>query len=90
MSNYTIFTDSACDIRPEVLAEWGVPFCSLTFHFEGSPKEYSNYELSSGEFYGRMRAKVMLRDWQKLQEQKAKEETALKEAEERKEAATNE
>ena len=50
MSNYTIFTDSACDIRPEVLAEWGVPFCSLTFHFEGSPKEYSNYELSSGEF----------------------------------------
>ena len=35
-------------------------------------------------------AKVMLRDWQKLQEQKAKEETALKEAEERKEAATNE
>lgn len=35
-------------------------------------------------------AKVMLRDWQKLQEQKAKEETELKEAEERKEAATNE
>ena len=61
MSNYTIFTDSACDIRPEVLAEWGVPFCSLTFHFEGSPKEYSNYELSSGEFYGRMRAKGVAR-----------------------------
>ena len=35
-------------------------------------------------------AKVMLRDWQKLQEQKAKEELELKEAEERKEAATNE
>lgn len=61
MSNYTIFTDSACDIRPEVLAEWGVPFCSLTFHFEGSPKEYSNYELSSGEFYGRMRARGVAR-----------------------------
>ena len=35
-------------------------------------------------------AKVLLRDWQKLQEQKAKEELELKEAEERKEAATNE
>ena len=35
-------------------------------------------------------AKVLLRDWQKLQEQKAKEEQELKEAEERKEAATNE
>lgn len=35
-------------------------------------------------------AKVLLRDWQKLQEQKAKEELELKEAEERKETATNE
>ena len=61
MSNYTIFTDSACDIRPEVLAEWGVPFCSLTFHFDGSPREYSNYELSSREFYGKMRAKGVAR-----------------------------
>lgn len=33
-------------------------------------------------------AKVMLRDWQKLQEQKAKEETEWKEAEDRKEAAS--
>lgn len=57
MSTYRIFTDSGCDLRPDVLESWGVSVCSLTFHFDDSPREYENYELSAGEFYGKMRAK---------------------------------
>ena len=55
MRDYVIFTDSACDIKPELLAEWGVPYRSLTFRFEGEEKEYSNDDMSVGEFYDRMR-----------------------------------
>jgi len=55
MSEYIIFTDSACDIKPEILEKWGVPFCSLTFRFDGDEKEYSNFDMSAEEFYDRMR-----------------------------------
>lgn len=56
MRDYVIFADSACDIAPEILKEWNVKYCSLTFTFNDSPKEYSNYELSATEFYKRMRS----------------------------------
>ena len=56
MRDYVIFTDSACDIHPERLAEWGVPYRNLTFRFEGEEKEYSNDDMSVAEFYDRMRA----------------------------------
>ncbi len=56
MSNYVIFTDSACDIKPEILAEWGVPFRSLTFRFENDEKEYSNNDMDVKAFYDKMRA----------------------------------
>lgn len=56
MSNYVIVTDSACDIKPEILKEWGVPFCSLTLRFEGEDKEYSNFDLTADEFYAKMKA----------------------------------
>ena len=55
MSEYVIVTDSACDIKPEKLKEWGVPFCSLTFRFDGDEKEYSNFDMTSDEFYQKMR-----------------------------------
>ncbi|MBR5322092.1 MAG: DegV family protein [Clostridia bacterium] len=55
MSEYIIITDSACDIKPEILEKWGVPFCSLTFRFDGEEKEYSNFDLTSTEFYEKMR-----------------------------------
>lgn len=55
MSNYVIFTDSAADIKPELLNKWGVSFISLTFRFEGDDKEYSNNEISASDFYARMR-----------------------------------
>ena len=55
MNNYVIFTDSGCDIKPEVLKEWGVPYLSLTFRFTGEDKEYSNDGMDINEFYNRMR-----------------------------------
>lgn len=56
MNNYVIFTDSACDIKPELLKEWGVRCCSLTFRFEDEGVEYSNEEMPIKAFYDRMRA----------------------------------
>ena len=55
MRDYVIFTDSACDIKPELLAEWGVPYRCLTFRFDGEEKEYSNDDMSVAEFYNKMR-----------------------------------
>lgn len=55
MSNYVIFTDSGCDIKPELLGEWGVPFKSLNFRFDDSEREYSNEDMSATEFYAKMR-----------------------------------
>ncbi len=54
-NDYVIFTDSACDIPPKMLSQWGVPFRSLNFRFEGSEKEYSNEDMPVNEFYGKMR-----------------------------------
>ena len=56
MRDYVIFSDSACDIKPELLAEWGVPYRNLTFRFDGEEKEYSNDDMSVVEFYNKMRA----------------------------------
>lgn len=56
MRDYVIFTDSACDIKPELLAEWGVSYRCLTFRFDGEEKEYSNDDMSVKEFYDKMRA----------------------------------
>lgn len=55
MNNYVLFTDSSCDISPEVLKEWGVCFKSLYLHFEGESTLYTNYDISSEDFYKRMR-----------------------------------
>ena len=55
MKDYVIFTDSCCDISPEILAQWGVPFANMTFTFVGENREYINTDISSREFYDRMR-----------------------------------
>lgn len=55
MNNYVIFTDSACDISEEMLAEWGVKYIPLTYTFSDSPKQYGNYDIPSPEFYQKMR-----------------------------------
>lgn len=55
MSEYVIFTDSACDIPEEILREWGVEYRWLTYTFDGEFKQYSNYGLPYPEFYDRVR-----------------------------------
>ena len=56
MSNFLIYTDSACDIKPALLAEWGVQYQCLTFRFNDSEKEYSNEDMDTVTFYNKMRA----------------------------------
>jgi DegV family protein with EDD domain len=55
MSNYVIFTDSCCDIFPETLKQWGVPYADMTFTFDGDDKEYISTDIPNKEFYDRMR-----------------------------------
>ncbi len=55
MNDFVIYTDSACDIPPELLKEWGVPYSWLTYVFDGDARQYSNYELPFPEFYDKMR-----------------------------------
>lgn len=55
MSNFTIFTDSACDIKSDILSKWGIENIELSFRFEGEEKEYLNGDMDISEFYGRMK-----------------------------------
>ena len=56
MNDYVVFTDSCCDVKPELLAQWGVPYASMTFTFVGEDKAYIDTDISNKEFYDRMRA----------------------------------
>ena len=56
MSEYVIFTDSACDIKPALLKEWGVLHESLTFRFHDSETEYTDASMPNKDFYNKMRA----------------------------------
>lgn len=55
MNDYVIFSDSACDIEPALLAQWSVPYADMTFTFDGDAREYTNSDISTQEFYDRMR-----------------------------------
>lgn len=55
MNNYTIITDSGCDIAPELLAQWNVKCINLTFQFDGSSREYVNGDMTTKDFYQKMR-----------------------------------
>lgn len=56
MSEYVIYTDSGCDIAPEILKQWDVKALSLTFRFAEEEKEYANGDMPEKEFYDAMRA----------------------------------
>ncbi|MBQ5389628.1 MAG: DegV family protein [Clostridia bacterium] len=56
MNTFIIHTDSACDLKPEMLESWGVPFTSLTFRFDGAEIEYANGDMTVTDFYAKMRA----------------------------------
>ena len=53
--SYKIITDSACDIKNEVLNEWGVTSLDLSFRFDGEDKLYKNSEMSTEQFYKKMK-----------------------------------
>lgn len=55
MKDFIIVTDSACDLNPAILKDWGVDYINLSFHFEGEDKEYSNEEMAIDVFYDRMK-----------------------------------
>ena len=54
MVDYKIFTDSACDIKKQVLSEWGVASASLSLRFTDSDTEYKNDEVDISDFYAKM------------------------------------
>lgn len=55
MNNYVILTDSACDISPDLLKEWGVYHVPLHFRFNDSDTEYADGSVDIKEFYDKMR-----------------------------------
>ena len=55
MSHYVIFTDSACDLVPSLLAEWGVRCVSLAFRFDHIDRDFLNDDMPIKEFYQNMR-----------------------------------
>ena len=55
MKNYIICTDSACDIRAEILRGLNVPVFDLTFKFDGEDTEHTENDISINDFYNQMR-----------------------------------
>ncbi len=55
MNEYVIFTDSGCDIKPEMLKEWGVLHTNLTFKFDGEDLVYTSEDMPIDQFYDKMR-----------------------------------
>ena len=55
MQNYVLFTDCACDISPELLAQWNVPFVSMTVKFDDEEKSFQNFDMPFSAFYKKMR-----------------------------------
>ena len=55
MDKFVICTDSSCDLSADALNTMNVKCVSLTFKFDGCDVEYYNGEMSSAEFYARMR-----------------------------------
>lgn len=55
MSDYVIYTDSACDLSPAILKQWGVGCSSMTFMFDDFHIECSNSDVNIAAFYRKMR-----------------------------------
>ena len=55
MNDFTIITDSACDIDSGTLKDWDVDYASLTFMFDGSDVQYNNDDMPAKTFYNNMR-----------------------------------
>jgi len=56
MSDFKIIVDSACDLSVEEISKRGAICLPLTFRFSDEDKEYFNYDMSTADFYARMKA----------------------------------
>ncbi len=54
-SEYILVTDSACDILPDKLQEWGVEYVPLAYVFTDDGSEHKDYELPLHTFYDEVR-----------------------------------
>lgn len=56
MADFKIFTDSTCDIHPDMLKEWGVTYFPLTFYFtDDEAVQYNDTGMDSKEFFDNLR-----------------------------------
>ncbi|NLT10527.1 MAG: DegV family protein, partial [Ruminococcus sp.] len=55
MNNFTLYTDSACDLTQELLEELGVKCIDMTFTLSDADRIYTDNEIPLNEFYGMMR-----------------------------------
>ena len=55
MKDFVMMTDSGCDIKPELLTEWGVDLLELSFRFNEDDRDYCNFDMTIDRFYDRMR-----------------------------------
>ena len=56
MSEYVLVTDSACDISPEMLEEWGVTLIRMPYLFQDNGEQHLDHDQECHEFYDEMRA----------------------------------
>ena len=56
MNNYQIITDSGCDLKPDLLEKWDVRKVNLTFCFDSDSVSLTDDDITSKEFYDRMRS----------------------------------
>ena len=54
-ADYVLFTDSACDIQPDKLREWGVELIRMPYLFTDNGKEMLDHDQPMPEFYNEMR-----------------------------------
>lgn len=55
MNDYTVTTDSGCDISPATLTTWGVKLLELTYTDISSDEIFYNHEVALSDFYENMR-----------------------------------
>ena len=55
MKDFVMITDSGCDIKPELLTEWGVENIELSFRFNEDDRDYFNCDMTIEHFYDRMK-----------------------------------
>ena len=55
MNNFVIYTDSACDLKPDVLKSLNVECIQLSFRFDNEDKDYLNNEMDINTFYNRIK-----------------------------------